>query len=613
LALARRRDSRWLAYARAVAAIDPIAYLRATPPFDALPEALFEAASAGTEIGFYPAGSRLAAAGGAPLQHLYVIRRGSVRLERGGQTVQVLEEGETFGYTSLLTHTASLDVVVEEDLLAYRIPADAFELLLQDAQFASHFATGLAERLKSSLQHSPVATFQPNLAVPVADLVRRPAVWIDRDATVADAAAVMRAERISSVLVHGDPPAIVTDRDFRNRVLAAGLGPDTPVAQVATAELCAVDEDTPVYDAWTALLDARAHHLVVKRGDGIVAVLTSTDLLRVTASGPVAVLRRVERLESRGSLPGYGKHVVEMSSALLSAGLDVVVIAGFVARLNDALVGRALGWVEAELGPAPAPYAWLAFGIEGRMEQTLLTDRENALVYSDDGAGHRAWFQSLADRVNDDLDAAGFPEGSAGRTARAWHGTVSEWTRRIEEALQAHAHDAGVYFDLRRVAGALDLAPIEDLLAAANERRVALRTLAKAALGFSPPVTLVVRVRARAVNLRKHGLLPVALLARCYAVELGSRARGTLDRIEAARAGGLIGDQAAATISTAFRFLLELELRTHLRQLSAGGPLSDELGLSALSAMERNRLKDALRAIRRWQEKAAYRYQVDLV
>jgi CBS domain-containing protein len=596
-----------------VEAIDPIAFLRATPPFHAVPEALFDSAAAGLEIGFYPAASRLVTTGGRPLQHLYVIRKGSVRLERGGQTVQVLEEGETFGYTSLLTRVASLDVVVEEALLAYRIPGASFDLLLRDAQFASHFATGLAERLKSSLRHSPVATFQPNLSIAVADLVRRPAVWIDREATVADAAAVMRAERISSVLVHGEPPGIVTDRDFRSRVLAEGLGPGTPVAQVLTPELCAVDEATPVYDAWTALLDAGAHHVAVKRGDRIVAVLTSTDLLRVTARGPVAVLRRVERLESRDSLPGYGRHVTEMSAALLAAGLEVTVIAGFVARLNDALVRRALGWAETELGSPPAPYAWVVFGPEGRMEQTLLTRCENALVYGDAGATRRDSYQALADRVSDDLTAAGFPASAAGRTARTWHGTLSEWTARVGEALGEHPHDAGVYFDLRAVAGGLDLEPLHALLRGASESRMVVRTLAKTSLGFRPPASLVVRVGAQPVDLEQHAILPVVLLARCYAVELGCPARGTLDRLEAARAAGLIGEQAADTLAAAFRFLLELQLRVHLRQLSSGAPISDEISLADLSAIERNRLRDALRALRGWQEKAAYRWQVDLV
>ena len=176
-----------------------------------------------------------------PLKHLYVIRKGAVRLERGGQTLQVLEEGETFGYTSLITGKATLDGVVEEDLLAYRIPGEEFHRLLSDARFAGHFAAGLATRLESSLEHSPVATFRVDLAAPVETLVRRAAVWVDAAATVGDAARVMVEQRVSSVLVRGETPGIVTDRDFRIRVLAQGLGPETPVARVLSRPVKTVE------------------------------------------------------------------------------------------------------------------------------------------------------------------------------------------------------------------------------------------------------------------------------------------------------------------------------------------------------------------------------------
>jgi CBS domain-containing protein len=76
-----------------MATLDPVAFLRSTPPFHALPASLFDAAAASLEIGYYPAGTQLVRVGAPPLQHLYVIRKGSVRLEREGQTLQVLEEG----------------------------------------------------------------------------------------------------------------------------------------------------------------------------------------------------------------------------------------------------------------------------------------------------------------------------------------------------------------------------------------------------------------------------------------------------------------------------------------------------------------------------------------
>jgi CBS domain-containing protein len=594
---------------------DPVTFVRATPPFDALPPSLFAQAAAALEVSFYPAGSRLVRKGGEPLRHLFVIRKGSVRLERDAQTIQVLEEGESFGYTSLLSGKATLDVVVEEDLLAYLVPGEVFHALLADPRFAGHFAAGMADRLRNTLEHAPVATFQADLALPVGELLRRPAVWLDGAATVADAARRMDAEGISSVLVRGEPPGIVTLRDFRSRILARDLGPGTRLDAIASRPLRTTPAETPVYDAWAMLLDYGLHHLAVTRGGEVAGVLTSTDLLRHTAQGPVAVLRGVERLAGRDRLPGYARTVAEMTASLVAGGLDVLVVAGLVGRLNDALVRRLLRWAEADLGPAPAPWAWLALGSEGRMEQTLPTDQDNALVYADEGAAHREWFAALAALVNEDLLTAGFPRCPGGYMASGWHGTLSEWERRFagwsDAPMPQALVDAAIFFDFRRVAGTLDLAPLEARLLAAAKKPTFLRFLAKAALAFRPP-SFVIRLRdSTPVDLKRQAIAPVVLLSRCYGLEAGSPARGTCDRLEAAARAGLLEEGAAATVAEAYRFVVGLRLRAQLEAVAAGGSASDEIPLESLAAVQRSRLKDSLRAIRSWQDRAASHFHVD--
>ncbi|HET8540833.1 MAG TPA: DUF294 nucleotidyltransferase-like domain-containing protein [Anaeromyxobacter sp.] len=596
--------------------MDPAGFLRATPPFDGLPEPLFAEAVARLEPCRFPAGTWLSRAGGEPLHHLFVIRQGTVRLERHGQTVQVLEEGETFGFTSLITGAAALDVIAEDDLVAWRLPQETFERLLADRAFAGHFAAGLGQRLRASLEQSPVAAFQPNLSLPVGDLVRGPAIWIAPGATVVDAARVMRDRRISSVLVRSDPPAILTDRDFRNRVLAEALPGDVPVARVASGPLRTVPAETPVYEAWLTLLDAGLHHLPIVRAGEIVGVVTSTDLMRLSSHGPMALLRRVERLGSRESLAGYAAQVADMAAGLVAARLDPVVIAQLVARLNDTLLRTAIRWAEAELGPAPAPWAWLALGSEGRMEQTLLTDQDNALVFADEGLAARGWYEALAHRVVGDLRAAGFPECPGGYMATRWNGPLREWRERfrtwlVEPRPQALL-EAAIFFDHRRAAGGLDLAPLQAVIADATDLPVFLRAMAEQALRFHPPPALLLRVRGESstVDLKKQGLAPVAFLARCYALELGAAERNTLERLLAAERAGRMDPELRETVAEAYRFLLGLRLRLQLRHLAEGRPPGDEVALSELSPLERSRLKESFRAIRGWQELAAHKYRV---
>jgi CBS domain-containing protein len=599
-----------------MAALDPVAFVRSTPPFDTLPQGLFDGVAKSLEVVYHPTGTRLVTVGEKPLEHLYVIRKGAVRLERGGQTLQVLEEGETFGYTSLIMGKATLDGFVEEDLLAYRIPGEEFRRLLADASFAGHFAAGLATRLESSLEQSPVATFRVDLAAPIETLVRRPAAWVDATATVGDAARVMTEQRVSSVLVRGEVVGIVTDRDFRIRVLAQGLGPGTPLERILSRPVKRVDGAMAVHEAWAVLLEANVHHLPVVRDEQIIGVITDTDLLKHTSQGPVAVLRLVEKLPDRDSLPGYSRKVTEMVASLLAGGLRPVVISGFVAQLNDALMKRILHWAEEDLGEPPAPYAWIALGSEGRQEQALLTDQDNALVFADEGAPSREYFTALADRANADLSAAGFPRCPGGYMARNYTGTLTEWRDRfaawVADPTAQGVLEAAIFFDFRRVAGTLSLEPLQEVLDGIPRKDSFLRSLIRQALEFRPPPLLVMRLRGGAseLDLKRQGIAPVVFLARCYALAVGSHARNTLERLQAATRAGMMGPDASATVMEAYRFLLGLRLRLQLRMITEGKPATNVVALSQLSAIERSRLKDSLQAIGSWQDKAAYRYQV---
>jgi CBS domain-containing protein len=598
-----------------VAALDAVAYVRRISPFDLLPEGLWLEAAAGLEIALFREGTRLATAGGTPLAHLYVIRKGAVRLEEGGHVLQVLEEAEVFGYTSLISGRASLDVVVEEDLLAYCLPADEFEKLLRHAPFAAHFAVGLTDRLKASLEHVRAVRFEPDVGIPVEHLVRRPPVWLGPEATVQDVARAMRDESISSVLLRCEPPGIVTDRDLRNRVLGEGLGPELPAAQVCSRPLRTVAAETPLYEAWRTLLDAGVNHMPLVREGEIVGVLTSTDLLRHSAQGPVAVLRRFERLASRDGLAGYGAKVTEMASALLAAGLDATVIAGFVAQLDGTVLRRILHLAERDLGAAPAPYAWIIFGPGGRREKILPIAQDNALVYADEGGERPEWYQALAARVTADLEVAGFPVPAPERTARVRSGTLSWWVRQVGESLDERPWEAPRLLDLRRAGGVLDLSPVEEVLARAPRRRLFVRTLAKQALRLGAPTMLLLRLRGSSsrVDLDRQGLSPIVALARCFALDAGSTARGTVERLDQALRAGVLSEGTHAAMTEAFRFLLRLRLSVQLRAVAAGRPPVDEVALSDLTGMERTRLKEAFRAIRKCQENAEYRYQTDLV
>ncbi|MDQ7028620.1 MAG: cyclic nucleotide-binding domain-containing protein [Ardenticatenia bacterium] len=251
--------------------MQPIEFIRNTPPFDRLSGEEVHHVAGALKIVRYPAGVRILQQQGEPSHYLYVIREGAVRLERDGRPVMVMEEGELFGFPSMLGQRPPLfDVVTEETSLMYQIPEELFRRLLQNARFAEFFLQGLGERLRRTAVLEPRAAWG-DITTPVRHLVRHKPIFVEADQSVAHAAQVMHEANISSVLVRADPPGIVTTRDLRSRVLAQARSPETPVCQVMSAPLKTLPADTPVYGAMLFLIQEHIHHLPLEADGQIVA------------------------------------------------------------------------------------------------------------------------------------------------------------------------------------------------------------------------------------------------------------------------------------------------------------------------------------------------------
>ncbi len=597
--------------------MEPLAFLRRHPPFDRLGHAALERIGAALEIAYHPADARILQRGGPVSAFLYVVRKGSVRLERDGQTVQVIEDGECFGVPSLIGRASPhVDAIAAEDTLLYQVPAAVFDSLMEIAPFARFFLVDLSERLRQSAALKPLP-IGGGLATPVGQLSSRPPAWVDPSITVGEAARVMRDAGISSLLVLGDSPGIVTDRDLRTRVLAEGRGADTRVGDVTTRPLRTIAASATLLETLVFMLEHRVHHAPLEVDGTIAGVITDTDLLRLQLKSPLSLLRNIDRLEIPTGLPRYAHDVAAMVEALHWSGLDAARIGPVVSHLNDALVGRLLRHAEHELGPPPCPYAWIVFGSEGRMEQTLLTDQDNALVHADDNEAARAYFAALAARVVDLLDVAAFPPCPGGFMASQWCHPLDWWVATfrgwLEKPEPRALMEAMNVFDFRAVHGSLSLEPLEHLLLTAGREKLFLAHLARASMGLTPPIGAFRQIKREdgGVDVKKGGLTPIVGLARVWALDAGCTARSTLERVEAAARAGTLSPAGAATLTEAFRFLLELRLREQLRALRAGEPLGHKALLEHLTTLEQGHLKDVFLAIREHQQAAALRYATE--
>jgi CBS domain-containing protein len=596
--------------------MEPIQFLKAQPPFDRLPPGMLEMLEDGLDIAYHPKDGCILQRGGPPNRYLYVIRKGTVRLERDGQVVQVLEEGECFGYPSLIGKTSPhIDVIAIEDTLLYQIPGDVFDRLMTVREFADFFLVDLSERLRRTASSQPLQLGR-ELGTPVSRLPVSPPVTVRGSITVGEAARLMRERGISSVLVDGDPPGILTDRDLRSRVLAEGRGPATPVADVATRPMRTVDADSTLFETLVFMLEHHVHHAPLVRDGTITGIVTDTDLLRLYMKSPIYLLRNIERVSLPDDVTRYASELAAMVETMIWGGLSAAQVGPVVSRLNDALVSRFLRLAEDEAGPPPAPYAWIVFGSEGRMEQTLLTDQDNAVVFADEGQAQAAYFSGLAGRAVRGLIAAAFPPCPGGFMATNWCRPLSAWVALfrgwIERPEPRALIEALNFFDFRVAHGSLDLGVLDDILVKAGREQVFMAHLARASLGLTPPLGAFRHIRAteEGVDLKKGGLAPIVSLARLYALEAGCTGRSTLERLEGAAHAGSLSREGADTLAEGFRFLLGLRLREQLRALRAGDTVTNHVRLEHLQPSERQHLKEIFVTVREIQQATAIRYAI---
>ena len=600
--------------------MDIAGFLRRYPPFDELDEDGLARLARSVEIEHFPADTVILQQGGDPAQALYVVRKGAVELLDDGMLLDQLVEGEVFGQFSLLAdETPTLTVRAQEDTLCYLVPPETADPMLGSEAGVSFVIGSMRRRIISAAESSAGAA-DPRLT-PVGSLVRREPVTADPATPVAEAAARMADERVSSLLIPTpDGWGIVTDRDLRTRLVAARADPSIPVVEIATFPVRTIDRDTLAGAALLGMFADGIHHYpVTEPGGHIVGVVTDTDLMGIGRHTPFAARSAIERARTAQEVAAAGRELPALVTAMVDARTDPIDVGRVVALVVDAMTVRLLHLAIERQGDPPCAWAWLALGSAARHEQALHTDQDHALAFDPIPGRPDAdpYFAELAEFVTAGLEAAGIPRCTG--DAMATHPTL----RRPIDEFVVHFADwmdnpnpkatvlSSIEYDFRQVAGPLDAEPtLDEAVRRARHKPEFLRMLSRRALDLKPPTgfvrDLVVEAKgehAGRLDIKHGGITIVTNLARTWAVRAGATQKGTLARLDAAThaAQDPLDTDVARELSEAFHFLWEIRLRHQAEQVAGGRVPDDYVDPASLGPFSRRGLKEAFRVITRAQ------------
>jgi CBS domain-containing protein len=612
-------------------------FLRAHEPFARMARRDLEFLAGRARLAYFGAGSVVVDAASGSACPLHVIQRGHVRSVDPFDAANsgVLGPGECFPLASVSRESVgAASFVATEDVFCYQIaPADCETLRATSAPFAEFCAQSLRSLVHEShgqvrRQFSERAVDQQTLLQPVRALIRRAPVSCEASTPIRDALGRMSTEGVGTIAVVDAaqrPIGIFTLTDLMVRVVLPGLDLGGPIAAVLTPDPGAVDEETTAQEALAVMAEHRYHQLVITRGGRLCGVVSERDLFALQRVSMRYVIETIRGARDVPALTRAAADIATLADNLLAQGAAAEPLTHTIAALNDALTQRLFELLAPAHELAGIDWCWLSLGSEGRREQTIASDQDNALVFDAAGGDReatRARLLGFAQRANQALATLGFPlcPGNimAGNPAHClsveeWRGRFAAWLREpAPEALLA----ANIFFDFRALSGheALAAGLRRWLAEVGPESRLFLRLLAANALAAEPPLGVVRTfvteddgIYRGTIDLKADGTRIFVDAARAFALAFGIAETGTAPRLRLAGRRLGLEERATGAFVDAFHFLQLLRLRTQRGHVGGeGGPAPhaapNRLNPYALNELDQRMLKEALRQARALQK-----------
>ncbi len=619
------------------AAVD---FLRAHPPFDAVARSPLEAFAQETRLGYYPKGTCVVRANAGVAKTLFIVQRGRVHgrpPSQGGHPIDHLEfgTGEAFPIAAVVgARSTALDYTAIEDTFAYEFDASAVARLAQESReferYCTHQLNALLERATAGARgpFASAAWSDHPMMHPLGSIIRRSPITCLPETPVREALGLMARHRIGAIIVAdaaGCPIGIFTERDLVRVAAEKSFASERPIVDYAKRELVTVAPSALAAEAALAMVEQGIRHVIVVENGHLVGIVSERDLFALQRRTMAQVADGIAIATTKGELVRAAQEVRGLADSLLVQGIGARSLTTLVSTLNDRLTQRVLHITIDHHAIRDLPVCWLALGSEGRQEQTIATDQDNAIIFTvptgESESLVRDRLLGFARQVNQTLDQCGFPlcKGNIMASNPDLCMSLDAWRARFDQWMQSLSPESllrsMIFFDFRPIWGHQDLAAElrRWVGEAAKDRSLYQRCLAEEAFRTRVPIGFFGDLVANredskqpGIDLKRQGTRLFVDTARVYALKLGIMATNTAERMRAAATMlGIANEDVEASVD-AFHFLQMLRLRQQHRQPAA----PNRVDPADLNALDRRILKESLLRARAMQQRMALDYRL---
>ena len=599
---------------------DQEAFLKSIHPFELLSSRELTKAVNSMDIAYYKKDTTLISPDDIS-NFLYLIIKGEVGEYHKDELVKVYNNSNTFDADSLIYNKTEDSFIVLEELICFEMKKKDFKSLLNsNTEFKNYYIKDLANRIQSAKQKEYSTQMSGFMIARVTDSYLHEPCIVRADKPIMEALKEMEELKTNCILVSDNGKlGIVTDSILRQHILYDNYDKFGPIGPIALSPIITIEHNDFLFNALLSFTKNSIKRIVVTKDDKVIGILEQLDLLSYFANHTYLVAVQIKKANSIEELKLASQDFINIIKKLHAKGTKVEYIAKLISELNEKIYEKLYEMIVPKKLADKA--CLIVMGSEGRKEQMLKTDQDNALIIQN-GVDIEE-YKPYMEKFTKTLIEFGFPrcEGNIMVSNEYWRKNVNSYKGEIDRWLEAPTGDdymhLAIFFDAMSVAGNHELLTglKEMIFERVKDKSVFMANFAKAALLFETPIGMFTNLISKNnhIDVKKGGIFPIVQGIRSMALENGIHVTNTNSRMRELKKLKVVDESFCDALEEAFDTLLNLRLQERLRYFEHEEDPDNRIDIKNLNQLELELLKDSFKIVNKFKDFLKHHFKLSMV
>ena len=582
------------------------------------------------DIVYFKANSIVQAQDSNP-EFLYFVLKGLIQEINDDEVLSVYSKGEIFDSVSLIKNHSKNSFVAIEESICYALKKERFmQILSSNQQLENYFFQSISDKLNNNILNEKNKDMANIMIAKVKDAKVHKAVIVDTNKTIYEAATIIKQEKIPTLLLKNEAGEmyIVTDSDFRQKVILNRMDYDDLVVKIASKGLIYINEDDFLFNAQLQMAKHGLKRVVVKNDhDEIVGILDQISLSSFFATNTFAVSNQIINAETLDELKEASHSFIKIIKSLNAKGVKIEFISKLINQLNKKLLDK----LYKILAPKEliGKSCLVVMGSEGRAEQILRTDQDNALIISDDCSISEEKLREFTHLFTETLVDFGFPrcEGNIMVSNPYWCRKQSDFKELIYEWVNNPSGDnfmnIAIFYDALCVSGDIEIIKeLKNYLFKISSNSQSFYTnFARVINSFDVPLGFFDgfvfnskdEKHKDEIDIKRGGIFIIVQGIRSLSIQNRVLNTNTIKRINSLKELKVLDDESAKELIMAFNILNSLKLKASLEKLDKKEKIDNFVNPNRLTIMEKDLLKESFKIVNKLKKRLENHFKLNYV